>query len=414
MPGADSLCIDVEAPRPAPGGSDLTVNVTCHLSREDDAPTTRHPIRIASDWTVRTPHDIEGERVAAAFGGYTSCIDLVDTAVPAAACWLRRAMRADPPELEFLGRPDRWRLRRAMGCCPKGGFRDALSAAEHWRSPRHVAREHAALTRQVVGLIAAIRRAHAGHGTLSIPAEHRARAAECCLRDDLDVAWLWETGIHPRVVWQIHGELGLTARMPARLFLGVAWNRPDLHWVAGTLRGHDDPEAVYEAEQAVAAVGSRRRDSGISAPPADPLATWLAWSAANWDVVDPQARARWLGSGISRPLIVRLGEAGYDCEEVVAYGRAIRRTPDGAARVIDQWLQAGFHPTPGHLGALAAMGVNPASVPSRSAVGRLKAVARTTSAIWSDTDLALLLAEHGTVGHAARVLGEGAWPCDGD
>lgn len=393
---------------PVPGGTDLTVNVTCHTSRDDDDPTTRHPIQIAPDWTVRTPHDIAGERVAAAFGGYTSCIDLVDTAVPAAQCWLRRATRTDLPALEFIGELDRWRPGRAMECCPKGGFREALSAAEHWRSPRHVAREHGARHRQVAVLSAAIRRAHSSHGTLSIPADDRVRAAACCLRDDLDVAWLWEAGIHPRLVWQIYGEVGLSARMPARFFLGVAWNRPDLRWVADTLSGHDEPDQIYEAEQAVADVRSRRRGSSTGAPPVDSLATWLAWSATNWDVVDPQARARWLGSGISRPLILRLGDAGYDSDEVVAYGRAIRRTPDGAARIIDRWLRAGFHPSPGHLTALAAAGVNPGSVPSAAAVDRLKAAAGGKGAIWSDTDLALLLAEHGTVGHAARALGEGA------
>ncbi len=379
--------------------------VPCWTSREPGALVERHPVTITADWTVTTPHDIEGERIAAAFGGFVSCVDLVDTAVPAARVWTRRLMRTDLPELEFAGDADRWRVRDAAACCPRSGFRDAVNAAEHWRSPRHVAAASGAIGRQVTVLAAAVRRAHDRAGMLGIPADDQAAAAECCLRGDLDVAWLWDAGIHPRVVHEIHAEVGVGSPMPARFYLGVAWNRPDLSWVADTLAGRDDPQEVAMAEYATA------QDATREGMRPDSLATWLAWSAANWDTVHPRDRARWIDSGISRSLILALGEAGYDPDEVVAYARAVDRSPEWAARNLRSWVDAGFHPWPSDLVALVSTGIPAGIVPPRAAVARLRARVDATDAVWSDTDFALVLAEYGTVMHAAVALREGARPC---
>jgi hypothetical protein len=61
---------------PSPDGEPLTLKVRCWTSRSSKAPVTRHPVTIHPDWSVTTPHDLESERVAAAFGGYLSCLDL--------------------------------------------------------------------------------------------------------------------------------------------------------------------------------------------------------------------------------------------------------------------------------------------------------------------------------------------------
>lgn len=80
---------------PGPGGGPLTLMLECRLS-----PTAvtgeRHPVTIHADWRVETPHDLEAERVAAAFGGYTSCLELVDRTLPAFRTSLRmlRCMRS--------------------------------------------------------------------------------------------------------------------------------------------------------------------------------------------------------------------------------------------------------------------------------------------------------------------------------
>jgi hypothetical protein len=110
-------------------------------------------------------------------------------------------------------------------------------------------------------------------------------------------------------------------------------------------------------------------------------------------------------------LILALGEAGYEARDIADHARAVNRTPDGAARTIRDWLRAGFRPSPASLTALAATGIPATTVPSRAAVDRLRAKLQGSTAVWSDTDLALLLAEHGTVARAAHAVTDGGRPC---
>lgn len=74
-----------------------------------------------------------------AFGGYLSCISLVDRAVPALRVWLQRSARLEIPAMTYRGEVDRWALPGEQPCCATTTFRDALAAADHWRSPQHVA-----------------------------------------------------------------------------------------------------------------------------------------------------------------------------------------------------------------------------------------------------------------------------------
>ncbi|MDQ1250717.1 MAG: hypothetical protein QG597_5097, partial [Actinomycetota bacterium] len=146
---------------PAPEGRPLATSVTCRTSAVNGAEVTRHAVVIHHDWRVDVPHDLEGERVAAAFGGYLSCISLVDHAVPALREWLRRAGRLELPAMTFRGEVDRWTLKDEQPCCAKTTFRDALAAAEHWRSPQHVADACGASRRQLRTLSTAAAAAHA-------------------------------------------------------------------------------------------------------------------------------------------------------------------------------------------------------------------------------------------------------------
>jgi hypothetical protein len=52
---------------PSPAGS-LTAQVRCRTSRVG-GDVSPHDVTIAADWSVRTPHDIELERIAVAMGG---------------------------------------------------------------------------------------------------------------------------------------------------------------------------------------------------------------------------------------------------------------------------------------------------------------------------------------------------------
>lgn len=66
---------------PGPGDGSLTLSVECTAT-----PGARfgavHEVRIETDWTVRTPHDIQAERIAAALGSWVSCVDLVERVIP--------------------------------------------------------------------------------------------------------------------------------------------------------------------------------------------------------------------------------------------------------------------------------------------------------------------------------------------
>ena len=44
---------------------------------------------------VATPHDLDAERIAAAFGGYTSCLELVDPVIPAVRASMGMQTRRD-------------------------------------------------------------------------------------------------------------------------------------------------------------------------------------------------------------------------------------------------------------------------------------------------------------------------------
>jgi hypothetical protein len=71
---------------------------------------------------VTTPHDLEAERVAAAMGGYLSCLDLVDHAAPAfqGGCGRSACEHPRPLRSRDLGRPGT--LRAGARCCAWRGY----------------------------------------------------------------------------------------------------------------------------------------------------------------------------------------------------------------------------------------------------------------------------------------------------
>ena len=60
-----------------------------------------HRVIIHPDWTVDVPHDIEAERVARSFGGWSTCLELVERVIPA----YRRALdlMTNPNHLLSIG-----------------------------------------------------------------------------------------------------------------------------------------------------------------------------------------------------------------------------------------------------------------------------------------------------------------------
>jgi len=67
---------------PAPNGQDLVVDIDCTTHPLERTGTT-HEVTIHPDWTVDTVHDLEGERIARAVGGWSSCLHFAESVVPA-------------------------------------------------------------------------------------------------------------------------------------------------------------------------------------------------------------------------------------------------------------------------------------------------------------------------------------------
>lgn len=72
---------------PAPHGRDLDITIEC-TADPDKRFGTPHRVVIRPDWTVETPHDLDAERIARAFGGWSTCLQFAERVVPA----FRRAL----------------------------------------------------------------------------------------------------------------------------------------------------------------------------------------------------------------------------------------------------------------------------------------------------------------------------------
>ena len=60
---------------PTPDGTDLVVPIECSTAGPRSGPYVSHPLVLRPDWTATVPHDLDAERVAAAFGGYVTCLE---------------------------------------------------------------------------------------------------------------------------------------------------------------------------------------------------------------------------------------------------------------------------------------------------------------------------------------------------
>jgi len=398
--GDRSLMVD-RTVGPAPQGTSLSLRIPCRTSQSPHSKSRSHRVLITDDWNVEVPHDLEAERVAVALGGYLSCIPLVDKTVPALHEWLRRQARLDPPPLSFNEGLQTWRLSKSEDCCPSAGFNEAAAAAIHWRSIPHIATSIGAPSRQLGSLVAASRAAHEPAGTLVPEQQHIDRAASACLRGVPAVAWLWDAGIHPCLVWQVHTDVRSASPLSARFYLGAICNHVDVDWLALTLTGRDLDSSAPDAAVA---------DEGRSMHP-EPLSSWLAWTAAPWDVADPSARAQWLDAGVNRSTILLLGGARYRPEEVTDLARLLGRTVDGTARIIASWVQAGARPSTASLAALRNLGHPTLQAPSGAALDRLRRMRGPERPAFTRTQLALLLAEHGTAPDAIAAMRAGVLPC---
>jgi hypothetical protein len=329
----------------------LRLSVQCSTSRGGAG--VPHDVVLHPDWTLDMPHDLEAERIAVAFGGYLTCVDLADRVVPASREWLALQLREQLPRLVRQSK-HRWFVVMPAECCVSG-FTDVAEAALHSRSVAHLATTYSTAELEVRRLTSEIARALGiPKGGLDLPDERALRAVHCVRSADA-LRRLWYAGIAPEVVARIHEAVNArSARLPQEFYLGAVTRRPDLAWVAESAAAQPP---VPEEE-----------------PDEDTL-TWLVWTETALDREDRAARGAWLRLGVPRGMVLELCAAGYKPADVELLSNALGRSPATAASVLMSWVSAGLRPETTRLVEFVEAGVPDLHI-SGPAVRRLLAEAR--------------------------------------
>jgi hypothetical protein len=371
---------------PTPDGMSISVSVLCSHS-PDLADATRHPVTITADWSVLTPHDLEAERVAAAFGGYLSCLELVDLVVPAVRDTVQRHARRVVPRL-IRGARGSWRSAPAVAarCCHP--VATASAAAEHLRTVEHAAARSGRMEWVASTLLERMLRYHNAARSFALSGRDAALLRRV-VQSPTGPTAVWDAGLHPTVVEAIHDAVvGFDGpALPEALYLGVVARRPSLDWLADTV-----------------AAGTKGVDPSDPATSTPELAEWLAWTQTAVDRRHRHARADWLRTGVPHSWIEQLSAAGYVPGDVARLSRHTRRSVAGTAHLLLSWVRAGCQPTVEQLVELFDAGVPPWYEPSRPTIHRLRDLLPAAARQFSTTELGLLLARHGTAAAAAAAV----------
>ncbi len=179
---------------------------------------TSHDITISPDWTLATPHDLDAERVAAAFGGWISCLEL-ESAVTAARVGMALHMRRRWYPLQHVG-PAHWTISRPRGNRVKH-FASAITAAAYARSARHLSEVYGAPDWQIHRIIEVFRCHFSGYVAPPDDSGHDELVVE---PDGLDR--LWDAGIHPDSLLRIRRWVGDPDRpLSVATYVEIAYSR---------------------------------------------------------------------------------------------------------------------------------------------------------------------------------------------
>lgn len=361
---------------PDPHDGDATLQVTCFVDRARTR-GSKHGVTINADWSVSTPHDLEAERTAAAFGAYVSCLDLVDAVVPAARTYLSRQLRRELPRLRREA-GGHWAGPETVDQCRTrtSSFATAQAAAAHLRSSGHVAWEHGARRASAAYLGGKLLLRH-GYEEPAGPSASVLDLAGRCVRRAQEALLLWEAGIAPEVVQAIYEETSPGRPLPVAFYLGVLTRRPDLRWV------HDTAAKVPERE----------------------VHEWLAWSETDADRRHPHLRGRWLELGVSGREIPVLSEARYAPGDVEELSRELVITPTAAAVMLATWVGARCAPAISDLIAVTQRSHTGLNVVTKTSVDRLMALLRAAGVEGTRLEAAYALALCGSPRLAATVAG---------
>lgn len=335
-----------------PDGAPVSLTVTCRTNRRGGG--RRHPVLILPDWSVRTPHDLDLERIAVAMGGYVSCVDLVDHMVPALReVWLRRR-RVVAPEIRPSGR-GAWLVQDAFAGCGCGGRTYATPgmAAQHLREAGHWARKHGLPERRLAALLTAFDAA-------ARPVERSAEAARAVGRPDRER--LWDAGVHPARIAAIHAELAVDGRLPASVYLAVATGQVTSAWL------HQFADLGPET---------------------------LAWAATtSVPGEDTWSRRAWLDAGAGREAALVLLGGSYGVDHARELAALLGVSVTHAATTLAGWVDAGCAPSPAAIAQAARAGGAARPVPSAAAIDSVLASA--SAARPDRTQVGLLLVALGS------------------
>jgi len=319
---------------PAPDGEALTFDVDCCTDPRAERGTT-HPVTIGPDWSLETPHDLDAERVAQAFGGFCSCVELADRMVPALREAVRLLTRRELVPVDHRARR-MWLVRTPpTGCaCAARGFTTVQVAARHVRGPLHLGAKYGV---SVTRLRRPLARVEAAHGT-RVPGRDRGAARLVLEPHGLDD--LWDAGVHPAAVRE---AAALAPRvdgpLPVWFYLGVAF-RP----VGDRLR-----ELLAECTSAQAAA-------------------WLVWSDAARTSGTARLTAAWLRTDVPRCELETLVHQRVPVAAAETVAAVTGRTLRQAATELAAWASAGCFPTAEDLALLDRFGLRLSPRPNGAAL----------------------------------------------
>jgi hypothetical protein len=329
-----------------------------------------HTIALLADWTVETPHDLEAERLAEILGSRVSCLDLVDCVLPAVRQYVQVVARRTEFPLRLRPQGD-WEARRRHPDCCEERYADPALAAQHARSARHVAHLAGVAVEQVEAIGAEVLAAHGGDDGLA--PDPRSSDAVAWVEPADGILDLWRVGIHPQTVEHIW-RTGVRRAAPARYYLGVVANEPDLDWI---------------------------RSTAEVAPTDSELLADLAWSEAAADRADPTCRAAWLRLGAPSSLSASLSGAAVRPDQARRPTDKFGGASTTVTRQLSAWVRAATPPpTLALLRALRQAGVPSYHEPNPRAVARLAEILEAAAITMTMEDTVALLAAAGSVSAA--------------
>jgi hypothetical protein len=296
-----------------------------------------HLVTIGPDWSLETPHDLEAERVAQAFGGFCSCVELADRIIPALREGAQLFTRRTLVPVDHRARR-MWLVHDPPSGCPCASMRftTVQAAARHLRGALHLATKYAVPVARLRPLLVEVETAH---GT-GVPPEHR-DAAELVL-ESRGLEDLWEAGVHPAAVREAIALIPrVTEPLPVWFYLGIAFQPVD-----DTLR------------ELLAGCASAQ------------TAAWVVWSDDARRQWSAQLTAEWLRTEVARSeleILVRRRVPVEAAEDLAAVtGRTLRQ----AATELAAWALADCYPKADDVALLDRLGLEVSPRPSCAAVDR--------------------------------------------